>query len=386
MKRRRVLVVCMFDSIHAGRWLSQFTDQDIDFLLFPSKKFKNIHPKLRDLISDQSLASFSITHPLRVLGILGYLDFALFVQLSRLLKSNLRAKYLKRLLNKQKFDYVHALEIQGAGYLCAEAITNKNFKLILTNWGSDIFYFQHLPEHLSRIKSVLAKADLYSAECIRDYKLAIELGFSGVSLPCIPNGGGFSGISESYLQIPASMRNNIVVKTYGGIFGRGNLAIDAVAKVLEGNHHLTAFFYSVTEDLELQVSNLKKTFGERVKFSTLKDPLSQSELFQVFMSSKIYIGCSISDGLSTSFLEALNCGVYPIQTNTSCAGELIEKGVVASLVNLEPSELNSALEYCITNNKALDHITRNNLRVSAQEHNFAKVKNEALKFYAGWHN
>lgn len=381
MKRRKVLVVCMFDSIHAGRWLSQFTDQNIDFLLFPSKKFKKMHPKLIGLISDNSLATFSVVHPIKIIRILGYLDFAIFVQFAKFVGLNLRAKYLKRILGKKQLDYVHALEIQGAGYLCDEAITEKKFKFILTNWGSDIFYFQHLPEHLPRIKSALVKADLYSAECNRDYKLAMDLGFKGTQLPCIPNGGGFLESEILNIGIPTSERKNIVVKAYGGTFGRGDLAIQAVATVLADNNDLTAYFYSVTDDLIKSVTALVERFGDRVNYSTTKAPISHEELSYIFEKSRIYIGCSISDGISTSFLEALAKGVYPIQTNTSCAGEWIEKGAVASSINLDEDQLLTAIKQATCDDNFVDYAAKENFNVVDLCLRMNTVAPASFKFY-----
>ena len=381
MRRRRILFVCMFDSIHAGRWLSQFTDQEIDFVLFPSKKFKRVHPKLLKLINEKSQATFSVAHPLRILSVLGYLDFAVFIQIPKLIKLNLRARYLRKLLHKVKFDYVHALEIQGAGYLCDEAIDKKDFKFILTNWGSDIFYFQHLPEHLPKIKSALAKADLYSAECNRDYKLALDLGFKGVQLPCIPNGGGLIDSEILDIGIPASERKNIVVKAYGGTFGRGALAIEAVSKALLEYRDLTAYFYSVTEDLIGSVEDLAKTFGSRIGFSTTKNPISHGELSKIFEKSRIYIGCSVSDGISTSFLEALAKGVYPIQTNTSCAGEWIDKGIRASLIDLNIEQLDEALRFATNDDKAIDLAGKNNLEVANKLLATSYISPIAQEFY-----
>ncbi|CAN2244802.1 GT4_PimA-like domain containing protein [actinobacterium SCGC AAA044-D11] len=381
MRRKKVLIVCMFDSIHAGRWLSQFTDQEIDFVLFPSKKFKRIHPKLLKLINDKSPATFSVSHPLRIVRILGYLDFALFVQIPKIIKINLRARYLRKLLHKEKFDYVHALEIQGAGYLCDEAIDKKDFKFILTNWGSDIFYFQHLPEHLPKIESALAKADLYSAECNRDYKLALDLGFKGVQLPCIPNGGGLIDSEILDIGIPASERKNIVVKAYGGTFGRGALAIEAVSKALLEYRDLTAYFYSVTEDLIGSVEDLAKTFGSRIGFSTTKNPISHSELSKIFEKSRIYIGCSVSDGISTSFLEALAKGVYPIQTITSCAGEWISKGAVASLVDLDKVQLEIELFKAVVGDQLVDEASESNRNLANNHLNFDKISKIAQDFY-----
>ena len=371
----------MFDSIHAGRWLSQFTDQDIDFTLFPSKKFKRIHPRLASLIKSNNGAKYSIAHPLRINKILGYFDFLFLVQFSKIFRRNFRAYYLKKIIARKKYDFVHALEIQGAGYLCDEAIVKKDFKFILTNWGSDIFYFQHLPEHLPRIQSVLAKADLYSAECQRDYKLATNLGFKGHQLPCIPNGGGLVVGENLSIGIPTSLRNNIVVKTYGGTFGRGGLAIGAVAKILKENSHLTAYFYSVTEDLLAQMLELKAKYEDRVNFSTLKNPISHTELEDIFSNSRIYIGCSISDGISTSFLEALVKGVYPIQTKTSCAGEWLDMGAMAILIDLNTEQLEDALNFAISDSKAVDLAGKKNIEVAKELLSTSKISLIAQEFY-----
>ena len=382
MTRRKVLVVCMFDSIHAGRWLSQFADQEIDFTLFPSKKFKKIHPKLEELLTSNYGATYSIVHPIKIVKILGYLDFIFFVQFPKIVKKNLRALYLRRNIYRGDLNFVHALEIQGAGYLCDEAIKVKNFKFILTNWGSDIFYFQHLPEHLPRIKSVLSKADLYSAECQRDYKLATELGFKGQQLPCIPNGGGLATKETLSIGVPTSQRKEIVVKTYGGTFGRGGLAIKAVAKVLEEKEDLTAYFYSVTEDLLDQILELKLEFGARVNYSTLKQPISHKELEDIFAKSRVYIGCSVSDGISTSFLEALSKGVYAIQTNSSCAGEWVDKGAVASLIDLDIDKLNEALNLAITDNEVVDFAAKKNLEITNKFLITTKIAPIAQQFYS----
>jgi glycosyltransferase involved in cell wall biosynthesis len=371
----------MFDSIHAGRWLNQFVDQEIDFILYPSKKFKKIHPKIAALLNSNLGATFSINHPVKIKKILGYLDFLFFVQLSKISRRNLRVDYLRKILAKNEFDFVHALEIQGAGYLCNQAIKNKNFKFIVTNWGSDIFYFRHLEEHLPRIKSVLKKADSYSAECQRDYNLAIELGFKGNQLPCIPNAGGLVSGDNLEVGIPTSLRKNIVVKTYGGTFGRGGLAIEAVANVLEENSGLTAYFYSVTDDLLEQIRELKSKFGIRVKFSTQKNPVSEKELASIFANSRVYIGCSISDGVSTSFLEALTKGVYPIQTNTSCAGEWVDKGVIASLVPLNLDSIKLELGKAVLDNALVDKASECNLSVANEYLRFENISAKAKVFY-----
>jgi hypothetical protein len=376
---RRVLIVGMVDSIHLARWLSQFEGSKIEFMIFPSKRFKFIHPKLLKLINENPRIKFVGGAGRHFLNLSGYIDFFLF----ELPKSQYRSKTLARILKKNQFHYVHALEIQGAGYLVDKSLRKIDHKpkLILTNWGSDIFYFQSIPEHLEKIKSVLKAADYYSAECDRDYLLAKLHGYTGQELPCIPNAGGFDESEFAFAKVKASERYGIVVKTYGGLFGRGSLAIQAIADLLPKYQKVSVFFYSVTRDLEDSVLSLKRTYPDRVEFSTLHQPLTHEELRNVFLISRVYIGCSISDGISTSFLEALTYGAYPIQTNTSCADEWIKKGAIASLVPLELNQIKSTLESALLDNTLVDLAYSKNLEIVKHELSIKRIKSIALQFY-----
>ena len=140
---------------------------------------------------------------------------------------------------------------------------------------------------------------------------------------------------------------------------------------------------AIKEKLD-QILELKSKFGVRVNYSTLKNPISHGELVDIFASSRIYIGCSVSDGISTSFLEAMTKGVYPVQTNTSCAGEWIDKGAVASLIDLDVWQLNEAIDLAITDNKLVDFAAEKNLQVAKRFLTKAKIAPIAQQFYS-WH-
>ena len=150
---------------------------------------------------------------------------------------------------------------------------------------------------------------------------------------------------------------------------------------MEENSGLTAYFYSVTDDLLEQIRVLKSKFGIRVNFSTLKNPVSEKELASIFANSRVYIGCSISDGVSTSFLEALTKGVYPIQTNTSCAGEWVDKGAIASLVPLNLDSIKFELEKAVFDNTLVDKASECNLSVANEYLRFEHVSAKAKVFY-----
>lgn len=340
MNRQRILVVAMLDSIHTARWLSQFRDEQIDFVIVASKKFKFLHPSLLELLESNSSANFKLANFRMAPKFSGYLDFLVFVYLPKILHLNMRLTRLVSVLKRNKYNFVHALEIQGAGYLVDQAIgkSGADTKFILTNWGSDIYYFEKYPEHKKAIQSALRRATHYSAECKRDYILARELGFTGIEMPCIPNAGGFD-LDPTNSQPLASERTNIVAKTYGGDFGRGDLVIESLHLVLSRFSEVTAFLYSVTDDLVEKADELKKQYPGRVDYSGRRSPLSRNQMRELFLKSRVYIGASRSDGISTSFLEALVSGCYPIQTNTSCAGEWVTIGAAATLVDMDAARI-----------------------------------------------
>jgi hypothetical protein len=290
---------------------------------------------------------------------------------------------LRKFLKKNKFDYIHCLEIQGAGYLLSDSLDGSASiasKIIITNWGSDIYYFKEFKNHEARIRKTLAIADYYSAECVRDYKLAREMGFGGTDLPCIPNAGGFDLRDSENYPLP-SQRNLIVIKAYGGTFGRGDYAIHAVGKILAEFINYSAYFYSVTTDLIPLVQSLETQFVGRVHYLLQSNPIPNEALREIFSTARVYIGCSISDGISTSFLEALVTGAYPIQTNTSCAGEWVTKGAIASIIPLDESVLKEEIRRALLDDKLVNLAREQNLKIAKAHLEYTKVAQSALQFY-----
>jgi glycosyltransferase involved in cell wall biosynthesis len=375
---KRVLLVCMFDSIHSAHWIERFVDSDVVIELYPSKKFRQLHPKIVKLLSESSNIKLATRSRLIPLGLLGYFDFLLNVVFQKSGCTKNRLKWLQRHLNKSSFHFVHALEIQGAGYLTAQLALSSDSQLIVTNWGSDIYYFKNLEGDATKIRNVLQKADRYSAECSRDYALARELGFVGLELPVVPNSGGNSYIGPEFKTQKEFL---IVAKCYGGRFGRGDLAIKAVSKLLQEDRSFRVFFYSVSPEYEEEIKEMQWIYPGRIEFSTIRSGKSHPELMDLFAKARIYIGCSLSDGISTSFLEALSNGVYPIQSNTSCANEWIDQGIYASLVNLELEEITAELIRRASDWRSLEEMTSRNLQIIRRLLNPENIKSKSQSFY-----
>jgi glycosyltransferase involved in cell wall biosynthesis len=380
---KQILVIGMLDSIHLARWLEQFKDEGYEFLVFPSKKYRKLHPDLKVLIGAKFKSSFLLANHRLPKSISGYLDYISNRIVTTLFRSDFRVKQLQRIINTHQFEYIHACEMQGAGYLLDSVDSDSlaNTRTILTNWGSDIYFFQQFPEHIKKLKSVLAKANYYSAECERDYKLATEFGFAGKFLPCIPNAGGFQVDLKEIESVPTSRRRQVLIKGYGGLFGRAELAISLIPEISTRFPDLTFHVYSATKDTIAIIEEQPLEIQGKIRITTNDNKLSHEEMLKEFLRSRIYIGCSISDGISTSFIEALICGTFPIQTDTSCANEWVNKGAMASIVPLNSDSVMDAVFVALENDQLVDDSAMKNQVIAQRYLSKEVVRKVALDFY-----
>ena len=131
------------------------------------------------------------------------------------------------------------------------------------------------------------------------------------------------------------------------------------------------------KSINLLPSDVKK----RIRISTVRERMNRDDFLREFGKSRVYRGCSISDGVSTSFLEAIIHGAYPIQTNTSCAGEWITKGYIASLVDIDRSEILEAILRALHDDFLVDRAARVNLELALNDLSYTRIRDQALTFY-----
>jgi glycosyltransferase involved in cell wall biosynthesis len=181
--------------------------------------------------------------------------------------------------------------------------------------------------------------------------------------------------------LPVGQRDQLIVKCYGGKFGLGLISLEICAKFLAATPNTKVFLYSVTEDLLEATTTLVANFPGRINYSTLSDPLSHEAILGEFMRSRVYLGMSRSDGLSTSFLEAIATGAYPIQTNTSCAGEIIDLGAIGSIVMPDFNLVFELLMNIYSDEELLEKASKQNFKVARDFFEYSKIQDTALSFY-----
>jgi glycosyltransferase involved in cell wall biosynthesis len=364
----------MVDSIHTARWLNQFRDEPLDVEVFPSTPHRRLHPLVRELADGSHAMRLRISPGMRRLALVwGVADL--------LLGNRLRGWLLSRRVRQTDPMLIHALEIQHAGYLvlaARRALSGR--RLVVTNWGSDIYWFGRRARHRHRIAQVLALATDYSAECHRDHRLAVEMGFRGRHLPVIPNAGGLR-LPEVGSERP-SRRKILLVKGYSTFMGRADEVLAVLPRlgpVLDG---IEVVAYSADHRTRRAARGLARALGRPVRV-VAKHRLTHAEVLELMETARVYVGYSMSDAISTAMLEAMAHGAFPIQTDTSCADEWIIPGETGLLVPYGDADvLLDALRRALTDDALVDDAAVRNTAVCRERLDADAVRTIATTFYA----
>jgi glycosyltransferase involved in cell wall biosynthesis len=295
-----------------------------------------------------------------------------------------RAARLARLVRRLKPDIVHSLEMQSAGCLTLEAkrLLGDTFPpWIVTNWGSDIHLFGRLVAHVDRIKAVLSACDYYACECRRDVVLAQEYGFKGQVLPVLPTSGGYDLARARLMRQPgpSSARRIILLNGHQGWAGRalvGLRAIELCAVVLQ---EYRIVLYRAGEDVRLAAELAAHSTGLPIDVIPC---CSDDELLQWHGRARMSIGLSMSDAISTSLLEAITMGSFPIQSNTSCADEWVKNGKTGMLVHPEdPEAVAAAIRRAVSDDALVDDAAEINAELAAERLDCSLIRSQAIAMY-----
>jgi hypothetical protein len=334
---KKLLIIGMADSVHLANWLQNMSGLPFEVTLISSSPHRRVHPKTLELMGPSNQGVMRLTMPnwSRRFGLLLWV-------VDRLLGERLRGLLVRNLIRTLKPDLIHVVEFQHAGYILLQAlskpVTSERPKIMSSNYGSDIYWFQRFSRHKSKISALLKMSDFYTSECQRDIALAKELGFMG-TCTLLPNTGGVSRDAlRQQKQAPmASERQLVLLKGYQNKFGQ---ALQGVGSLLRLRKKLRGFeIISVSTNIitAMALVLLRMFTGLKISFH-LKGALSHHEVLSLMARARIYIGLSKSDGISTSLLEAMAMGAFPIQTGTSCAAEWIDHGAAGAIVSLKDKE------------------------------------------------
>lgn len=380
----KILFIAMADNIHTARWISQLVNSNYELHLFPAIPNRPLHPLLKGKVVYHPYPRIALSPLSPIANKIADLSNR---ALLHLMPPDSHISGLIRLIRLIRPDIVHSLEFQSAGYLTLKARQSMKTafpKWLATNWGSDIYYFANFKEHLKTIKQLLIECNYYSCECIRDINLAKRYGFHGQHFLSTTNTGGYdlnwttnNGVKH------ICERNIIMLKGYQNWSGRAMVALDALkllGKLIKGYGLVIYNVNPPNPDLIALAKEITTKAGALLTIVPLNT--SHEEILKHHGKARVSIGLSLSDALSTSAIEAMVMGSFPIQSNTACLESYVKNGVNGYLV---PPE-----DVTIVSEKIHDVLTNDNLIAKAYEYNqlyvspifeYEKVKKETLAMY-----
>jgi glycosyltransferase involved in cell wall biosynthesis len=398
----KILFIGMTDSIHLARWVNQLEGTDWERFLFPVYSV-NPHADLKGLIliNGAEIPGFRSNRLLRYMNSL--LPFFVMNTISRFVQKRLTPlqpvvwpskSFVYALITTillVKPDIIHSLEFQGAGYLALEAkkiLKNRFPKWIATNWGSDIYLFGRLAEHKERVRAVIENCDYYSCECERDVLLASEYGLHAEVLPVLPNSGGFDLSSCNEIRQPGmtSERKTILLKGYQTWAGRALTGLRALARCgdILKNYGYSIAIFSASPDVKIAGELFALETGVPVE---IVSPCSHVEMLKKYGQARVYIGLSISDAISTSLLESIVMGAFPIQSYTACADEWIIDGQSGLIVPPEDVDIiEHALRKALTDDVLVNQAAVLNRETARKRLDSAVIQPQVIEFYKHVYN
>jgi glycosyltransferase involved in cell wall biosynthesis len=387
----KILFVALAGSEHTTRWISQVEDQKWQLYLFPSFDTLLVNKNLKSVRYCIPFWRLYIILDKFKLGDIYRIIYRVFIKFKLFIDNKYYEKRLFNYINKIRPNIIHSMETQGAGYLVCDVKINYFDRISKfpiwwhTNWGSDFYIYGRILSHKERIKNLLSNCDYYSCECKRDVDLASNLGFTNLVLPVYPNSGGIKfDIVDKLLSsaLPTSKRKLIMLKGYQGWAGRSLVGIRALERCAEILTGYTIIIYSNPFGEDVYISSQLFTDTTGIPIIILPENVPHQEILKYHSNARISIGLSIGDAISTSLLEAMVMGSFPIQSSSSCTTEWFKDGVTGLVVPPEdPDVIELAIRKALLNDALVNEAASLNYYKIKDNAEYNYLKNITIESY-----
>jgi glycosyltransferase involved in cell wall biosynthesis len=338
-KVKCVLLVGMLNSSHFQKWIIgiQASETVEKVIIFPTDRYSKIpdfYSGFGESIKVRVVRGF-IPHK-----ILYFITYAM----DYFFGSYWRSLHLLAVTRWHSPEIIHFHEMQHGAYLF-NPIDSKfraaKIKKIVSTWGSDLTIYSKIGKNLSRdglvnldhnheISKVLTWADVITAERISEQVETNRFEFSGSFLaPVYISVGTTTNALANSMQWP-SERRQIIIKGYQHDAGRALNALEAIRRMKDKLLGYEVVVYSASASVRIQAELVAFETGIQIR---ILPRVAHNEILKEFQKSRVYIGLSISDGLSTSMVEAMSMGCFPIQSENSAAGLFLENGISGFIVD-----------------------------------------------------
>jgi len=172
-----------------------------------------------------------------------------------------------------------------------------------------------------------------------------------------------------------------MLKGYQSWAGRALVGLRALERSADLLHDYQIVLFSVnSKDVIIAAELFSHSTGIPVRI--IPKETHHNEILRLHGQARISIGLSISDGISTSFIEAIAMGSFPIQSWTSCADEWIEDGKTGILVPPnDPEIVEASIRRALTDDNLVNLAAEENHHTCRERLDYDLLKSKAVDFY-----
>jgi len=371
--QKRIMLIGMSESPHLHAWIEGIAESGIadQIWLFPSdfpvKKYRSPNIRVRQF-------------PFLFFGMFTNLTFRVLDILTNRLW---RSYFLYREIRRIKPTHLHFHETQHGAYIFNPIAYHPKVRfkgrLIVSTWGSDLIVYGNTESQGAELKRVMSWTNLLTSERAVDLEIAEKHGFRGeFKAPIYITVGGKFHLNRID---KTSERRLVVIKGYQDNHGRALNALESIEK-LSLTMNLDKFVFrvfSASESVKLKVELLQEVRGLNIK---VLPHMSKIALMKFFEESRVYLGLSISDGLSTSMVEAMSYGAFPIQSENSAAPDFILDGITGGVV--DPWDIKKIVEIlgkALTDDDLVDNASTANIQTLCRKYDWEIGLNQLVHVY-----
>jgi glycosyltransferase involved in cell wall biosynthesis len=149
-------------------------------------------------------------------------------------------------------------------------------------------------------------------------------------------------------------RKRIMVKGYHGWSGRSLTALSAIRLAAEALREIEIVVPLASRQVTRECERMSKEVGLRILHFAYSP--SHADFITELGTCRAMLSIGISDGISTTLLEALAVGAFPIQSDTACADEWVEHGRSGFIVSpYDTRQISDAIIAAATDDDLVEH-------------------------------
>ena len=346
-------------------------------LVFPTDRYSSIPEFYKQFNGTFDIKVLAPYFPLKIYY---YISLAL----DYFMGSTWRSRQLARVVRRYSPTIIHFHEMQHGAYLYNDIepkFRARPIKKIVSTWGSDLTIYSKIgpylspegllnPNHSKQIAKVLNWTDILTAERYSEIEDAARLGFHKKFIAPVYITVGVDTEILNQMKVAPSHRSQVIIKGYQHDAGRALNALEAIRKVQKQLTKYQVLIYSASESVRIQAELISFETGIKIR---ILPRIAHEEVIKELEKSRVYIGLSISDGLSTSMVEAMSTGCFPIQSQNSAAAIFLKPGVSGFIVDpWKIDDIANKIKLALEDDELVDKAVVINRETLGKKYSFAE--------------